>query len=90
MSVESKVIELSLEKRICDVLQLDSSEVRCLYQLTPSRPDAKRWYYTATVDGWVKLINDLYERAGGGWDPDCSVSRSTAERLQVRLEKALA
>lgn len=90
MGNEPKMIELSIERRIYEVLQLDSSRVRNFYGLFPSRPDSKRNYYKATAEGWRKVIDDLLYRSGGGWDPDCAVPKSTAERLKARLERAAA
>ena len=90
MSEQQQLIELSLDNSIYEVLQLDSSRVRNFYGLFPSRPDSKRIYYKATAEGWRKVIDDLLYRSGGGWDPDCAVPRSTATRLQARLDKALS
>ena len=89
MTNSQQLIELSLSRNIQEVLQLDCDEVRNMYSLSPSRPSAKRDYYVAPLDGWRKLVADLFERASGGWDPDCTVSRSTATRLQARLDKAV-
>jgi len=90
MGDEPKMIELSVERRIYQVLQLDSSRVRNFYGLYATRPNSKRSYYEATVNGWIKVINDLYERSGGDWSPDCAIPKSVADELKARLEKALA
>lgn len=82
-------IELSLSNRIFETLQLDDIDVRSYYQLQPTRPEARRMYYIAPVSGWLRLLDDLYERANGGWDSDCALTRSVPSQLQARLVKSL-
>ena len=82
-------IELSVSSRIFETLQLDDIDVRRAYQLVPTRPEAKRMYYIAPVCGWLRLLDDLYERSNGGWSPDCAVPLSIPRQFQARLVKSL-
>ena len=89
MNNELKIV-LSVESRIYQALQLDDDDILSAYEMVRVKRGGSRCYFEATAKGWRRVVEDLRERANGGWDPDCAISRSTALRMRDRVEKAIA
>ena len=89
MNNELKIV-LSVESRIYQALQLDDDDILSAYEMARVKRGSNRRYFEATAKGWRRVVEDLRERANGGWDPDCAISRSTALRMRDRVEKAIA
>ena len=85
---DDKILTLSLGSKICQTLQLDTAEVLNTYKLKRVKPEAKHQHFEGPVTGWLDLVADLLDRSSGNYDPDCSIPKSLANRVQLRVTRA--